>query len=162
MITLWTSVGAFAQIKQVDIQATGLTCSMCSNAINKQLLSLPEVAEVTTDLNTNTFTVLFKKNAVIRPVTLKNAVEKAGFFVGVMNLTLDVDMDKIDARSTLKTKAGSFVFIDHEVAAPKNQYRVLDRGFVTQREYRKLAESYASHPSFLKENENEYHLIAVK
>src|SRR5690606_24963991 len=55
MITLWTSVGAFAQIKQVDIQATGLTCSMCSNAINKQLLSLPEVAEVTTDLNTNTF-----------------------------------------------------------------------------------------------------------
>ena len=32
-----------AQISKAEIVATGLTCSMCSNAINKQLKSLTEV-----------------------------------------------------------------------------------------------------------------------
>jgi copper chaperone CopZ len=34
---------------------------MCSNAINKQLKTLPEVVTVETDLNTNTFTVTLKE-----------------------------------------------------------------------------------------------------
>ncbi len=52
---------ANAQINKAEIIATGLTCSMCSNAIQKQIESLPEVVSVETDLNTNTFIVLFKE-----------------------------------------------------------------------------------------------------
>lgn len=68
-----------AQITKAEIIATGLTCSMCSNAINKQLKSLSEVDSVATDLNTNTFTVFFKNNNTVQPRTLKESVEKAGF-----------------------------------------------------------------------------------
>jgi copper chaperone CopZ len=53
---------SFAQISKAEIIATGLTCSMCSNAINKQLKTLPEVVTVETDLNTNTFTVTREGN----------------------------------------------------------------------------------------------------
>jgi hypothetical protein len=48
------SINSNAQISKVEIRATGLTCSMCSNAIYKQLESIPEVETVETDLNTNT------------------------------------------------------------------------------------------------------------
>lgn len=68
-----------AQISKVEIVATGLTCSMCSNAINKQLKSMPEVESVSTDLNTNTFTVQLKANNTLTPKALKNSIEKTGF-----------------------------------------------------------------------------------
>lgn len=161
IIAMFASVGAFAQIKKADIQATGLTCSMCSNAIHKQLESMPQVAKITTDLNTNTFTVFLKENVEVRPVELKDAVEKAGFFVGSMNLTMKVDAEQI-ANSTLITGAGAFVFMDKRPSEQEAQYRVLDKGFVTQKEYRELAKVYASHPTYVAEKGGLYHLIAVK
>jgi len=48
---------ANAQITKVEIMATGLTCSMCSNAINKQLKTIDEVENVDIDLNKNLFIV---------------------------------------------------------------------------------------------------------
>ena len=80
---------AEAQITKAEIVATGLTCSMCSNAINKQLKSLTEVDSVVIDLNTNTFVVHLKKEAMISPRILKERVEKAGFFVGSMIVTMN-------------------------------------------------------------------------
>ena len=78
LLVVLTSFQSYAQINKVEIIATGLTCSMCSNAITKQLKSITEVDSVGIDLNTNTFTVYFKKNTVLQPKVLKNAVEKAG------------------------------------------------------------------------------------
>ena len=60
-MVLMFSIKSNAQIIKAEIRATGLTCSMCSNAINKQLKSMTEVVNVETDLNTNTFTVTLKK-----------------------------------------------------------------------------------------------------
>jgi copper chaperone CopZ len=70
---------SFAQISKAEIIATGLTCSMCSNAINKQLKTLPEVVTVETDLNTNTFTVTLKEGNDLSPKYLRKS-GKAGFF----------------------------------------------------------------------------------
>jgi copper chaperone CopZ len=56
-----------AQISKAEIVATGLTCSMCSNAINKQLKSLAEVDSVVIDLNTNTFVVHLNKESKCQP-----------------------------------------------------------------------------------------------
>ena len=69
-----------AQISKIELRATGLTCSMCSNAIFKQLESISDVDSVATDLNTNTFIVFLKKDNKLNPKTFKEKVEKAGFF----------------------------------------------------------------------------------
>jgi copper chaperone CopZ len=74
------SIKSNAQIIKAEIRATGLTCSMCSNAINKQLKSMLEVANVETDLNTNTFTVTLKEGNDLSPKVFKEKVEKAGFY----------------------------------------------------------------------------------
>ena len=68
-----------AQISKAEIIATGLTCSMCSNAINKQLKKLPEIEKVDVDLNSNTFTIYMKKDKTISPRILKESIQKAVF-----------------------------------------------------------------------------------
>ncbi|KVV15687.1 heavy-metal-associated domain-containing protein [Flavobacterium sp. TAB 87] len=163
LLVVLTSFQSYAQINKAEIIATGLTCSMCSNAINKQLKSITEVDSVGTDLNTNTFTVYFKKNTVLQPKVLKNAVEKAGFFVGSMVVTMKTDPSKIQNNS-VKTDAGTFIFIDakNPITSTEASYQVLDKGFVTQKEYKKLAKTYAKKDTYNAENENDYHLKSVK
>jgi copper chaperone CopZ len=155
-----TGTKLFAQTTKVEIMATGLTCSMCSNAINKQLKSLTEVDSIGTDLNTNTFTVYFKKDMELEPKVLKNAVEKAGFFVGSMVLTAKFHTPTIEDNTVLKVKDATYTFIDikNPVSHVEAKYRVLDKGFVTQKEYKKLVKSYSKYPSYAVENENDYHL----
>ena len=163
LFVLITGVQSYAQISKAEIIATGLTCSMCSNAINKQLKSMTEVDSISTDLNTNTFTVYFKENTILQPKVLKAAVEKAGFFVGSMVLTMKLDTQKTENNTTFKIEDGSFIFIEPnvQVSDKETQYKVLDKGFVTQKEYKKLAKSYSKHPSYTTENENDYHLKAI-
>jgi copper chaperone CopZ len=51
---------ANAQINKVSIQASGLTCSMCSNAINKALKSIDYVDHVIANIKNSTFEIYFK------------------------------------------------------------------------------------------------------
>ena len=90
-IVLIASTKATAQISKAEIRATGLTCSMCSNAINKQLKSLPEVVDVETDLNTNTFTVKLKEDNTLSPKVFKDRVEKALISVGEKDIQEMID-----------------------------------------------------------------------
>ncbi|WP_430612658.1 heavy-metal-associated domain-containing protein [Flavobacterium sp. JP2137] len=163
LLVLLTGFQSQAQISKVDIIATGLTCSMCSNAINKQLQSLAEVERIGTDLNTNTFTVFFKDGQAVEPKVLKNAVEKAGFFVGSMVLTADFKEAKIEDNAQVLLNGATYVFIDtkSKSADAANQFRVLDKGFVTQKEYKKLIKSYSKYPTYAAEKEEDYHLKAI-
>lgn len=157
------SIASYAQISKVKIVATGLTCSMCSNAINKQLKKLPEMVNVVTDLNTNTFTVLFKKDSKITPQKLKQSVEKAGFFVGSMVITLALDNPKLGKQSIVNQGESTYVFLDTESKKVTNvvEAKVLDKGFVTQQEYKKLVKSLAKYPTYVVGDEKTYHLKLI-
>ncbi|MFM2326393.1 MAG: hypothetical protein RIR31_595, partial [Bacteroidota bacterium] len=54
------SLAVKAQITKVSLQASGLTCSMCSNAINKSLKSLDFVDRVDANIKNSTFDILIK------------------------------------------------------------------------------------------------------
>ena len=157
------SIMSYSQIMKAEIVATGLTCSMCSNAINKQLKALPEVDNIVTDLNTNTFTVLFKKDNTITPQRLKQSVEKAGFFVGSMVITFTLDNPKLDEKKSVSQGENTYVFLDSDSKEVTEEIKakVLDKGFVTQKEYKKLVKSLAQHPTYLAGNEKTYHLKLI-
>lgn len=151
VITLFFAVQSEAQIVKAEIIATGLTCSMCSNSINKQLKSLAEVESVETDLNTNTFTVTIKSNTNVSPAIFKDNVEKAGFFVGSLVLSID--------SNSLK----NYINIE-EKEIPTNkvvQIQVLDKGFVTDKEFKKLSKKHKNLESYLSNNENNFHFKIV-
>ena len=150
---------ANAQITKVEIMATGLTCSMCSNAINKQLKTLTEVENVVIDLNKNLFTITLKAANTLTPKTFKDKVEKAGFFVGEMVLTINYNNEAI----TDNKKIDNYIFIDTK---PKTinglvKLKVLDKGYVTAKEFKKLEKLYVKYPSFAKKEAGIFHLKTI-
>ena len=76
-----------AQFSKARLQATGLTCAMCSNAINKALEKISFVESVRADIKNSAFDIVFKKDEDVIIDMLKDAVEDAGFFVGSLHLT---------------------------------------------------------------------------
>ena len=146
------SISTNAQIVKAEIRATGLTCSMCSNAINKQLKAMPEVANVETDLNTNTFTITLKEGNELSPKTFKEKVEKAGFFIGSLILTAKAE--------TIKN--GSYVLVnDKKNDASEVQFQVVDKGYVTEKEFKKLSKSYKDIATYGANSEDDFHIKIV-
>lgn len=146
-ILLFFAFESNAQIIKADIIATGLTCSMCSKSIYKQLTSLPEVASVDTDLNTNTFTVNLKPNTNVSPKIFKDNVEKAGFFIG--SLVVTADSKTLENYINLEKK---------QIPNSKQvQVQILDKGFVTEKEFKKLAKKHKDIASYSDGNENDFH-----
>lgn len=137
LLMLFGIMNSYAQISKAEIIATGLTCSMCSNAINKQLKTLPEVEKVLIDLNSNTFMVYLKKDSAITPKALKANVEKAGFFIGSMVLTMEVDKAQKN-NSGFKNESGTYIFVDSNDNSVEESIRlkVLNSGYVTKKEYK--------------------------
>lgn len=163
IIALITNLNAHSQISKAEIIATGLTCSMCSNAINKQFKALVEVDSVDTDLNTNTFIVYLKKGSAITPRILKERVEKAGFFVGSMVVTMSFDNLNIDDNLSLVKENSTLVFVNTKTKTLNGdtKVKIVDKGFVTQKEYKKLLKSLSKYPTYAVENEDDYHLKVI-
>lgn len=144
---LITSAKSYSQISKAEIIATGLTCSMCSNAINKQLKSMAEVESVSTDLNTNTFTVILKDNNALTPNILKESIEKTGFFIGSMVLTIDLGNVQITENQKVEKKSGTYVFVNaaNKALSGPVKVQVLNDGFVTKKEFKKSAKLLAKY-----------------
>jgi len=151
---------ANAQLKKIDIIATGLTCSMCSNAIYKQLQSIDGVNKVEIDLNKNLFTVILKDEHNLSPKDFKDKVEKAGFFIGSMVLYVDYSNLLIDDGK----KDGIYIFIDskQQTLNGERQLKVLDKGYVTAKEYKKLLKAYTKYASYATNNENDFHIKLIQ
>ncbi len=148
-VVMLVSTNTYAQISKAEIRATGLTCSMCSNAINKQLKSLPEVVNVETDLNTNTFTVTLAEGNTLSPKVFKEKVEKAGFFIGSLVLTTKAET----------IKQGAYVLVNK--ASNNNtevQIQILDKGYVTEKEFKKLSKSLKNIVTYNTNNEDDFHV----
>ena len=147
------SMKSNAQILKIEIRATGLTCSMCSNAIFKQLESIPEVDSLETDLNTNTYMITLKNGSNINPKIFKEKVEKAGFFVGIFIVT---------ATPEIFTQA-SYIILNEK---PNNDslitFQVLDKGYVTDKEYKKHSKTYKEIATYSDGNEDNFHIKIMK
>jgi copper chaperone CopZ len=148
-MVLMFSMKSNAQIVKAEIRATGLTCSMCSNAINKQLKSMSEVVNVETDLNTNTFTVTLKEGNSLTPKVFKEKVEKAGFFIGSLVLTTKAE--------TIKQE-GYIVVNKASTSNAEVQIQILDKGYVTEKEFKKLSKSLKNVVTYNSNNEDDFHV----
>ena len=79
-IAIAFSVATNAQVTSVSLQASGLTCSMCSNSINKALKTLDFVLRVDADIKTYTFEIVFKPNANVDFDMIKEEGGKGRFY----------------------------------------------------------------------------------
>jgi len=163
MIFIFAFSNVEAQISKAEIVATGLTCSMCSNAINKQLKSLAEVDSVVIDLNTNTFVVHLNNESNVSPGMLKERVEKAGFFVGSMIITMSVENLEVANNSKIEKDGFSMTIVETKAKTlnGESKLKILDKGFVTKKEFKKLSKSLSKYPTYIAGNENDYHIKVI-
>lgn len=140
-IAIAFSVAAHAQVTKVSLQASGLTCSMCSNAINKALKTLDFVHQVEADIKTYTFDILLKPNSTVDFDMIKNKVESAGFTVTGFVATIHFNNVQVRASQpvTIEDKTFLFTNIKDQSLNGIKRVKVLDKGFVSPKEYRKNA-----------------------
>ncbi len=132
-----------AQFTKATLQATGLTCAMCSNAINKALQKVSFVESVKSDIKNSAFNILFKQNANVDIDALKNAVEDAGFSVGSLKLSASFNEIKIanDQHVQIGDKQFCFLNVNNQTLNGEATITVVDKNFVTAKEFKKISSS---------------------
>jgi hypothetical protein len=141
LIALLCSIQLKAQVVEVRIQASGLTCSMCSNAINKALQSISYVDRVTANIKESSFDIRFKPSAIVSFDQLKKKVEDAGFFVAQMEATIVTSQIAIsnDAHIDINGTMYHFLNTGDKVIEGETRVRLLDKGFVSAKDFKRNA-----------------------
>jgi copper chaperone CopZ len=159
-VILFATVIAKAQIIKAELTATGLTCSMCSKATYKQLASIPEVEKVEPNLNKTAFLLYFKNGSTINVGDLKKKVEDAGFSVGELVVVFNFNNQQAENNSSFTQDNITYTFMETKpaVLAGEVKVKILDKGFVVEKEYKKLSKMTKQYPSYATISNNLYHI----
>ncbi len=145
LIILLILTGSFAfsqaQFTKVTIQASGLTCAMCSRAIDDALRQLPFVASVKPDIRNSAFTVVFKENETADIDALKKAVEDAGFSVAKFTLTGTFINTSVrnDEHININGREYHFLNIKDQVLSGEKNLVIVDKDFLTAAAFKKYS-----------------------
>ena len=140
IIAIAISQAVTAQATKVYLKASGLTCSMCSNSINKALKTLDFVENVNADLKTYTFEISFKANSNVDFYKIKKKVEDAGF--SVSGFTAFINFNNVQVKDnkpvTIGDKTFLFVNIKEQPLNGIKEIKILDKGFISPKEYKRF------------------------
>ena len=145
---LITGFTATSQIQSVTIQASGLTCSMCSRAIYKSLQKVPDVASVQEDIEHTSYHIQFSDPQKISLENLKKAVTDAGFSVAWMEVKARFNQAEVANDSTLKLNEFVFYFVDISRQKLNGERRLLivDKDYLSEKDRKKYAGSFNPKP----------------
>ncbi|MGF1922950.1 MAG: heavy-metal-associated domain-containing protein [Bacteroidia bacterium] len=139
------------QVSTVEMQVTGLTCSMCSQATEKSLRTLPYVNAVTPDLNKNLFILTFKKGESVSFDQLQKKVEDAGFSVGNLVATMNFNQAKVNEQGELLVGGQVYRFsnVKNKVLNGAVKVNVIDKNFISNAAFKQKSakikvDSYAT------------------
>ena len=131
----------FGQFSKAEMQASGLTCSMCNNAINKSLRTLSFVESVNSDPNKNLFEIKFKDSQQVDFDQIRKKVEGAGFSVANLWVFTSFTNQKIGENEELKIGGLDlrFVNVKDQTLSGEHKIKIIDKNFILSREYKKYA-----------------------
>ncbi|MBC7850485.1 MAG: heavy-metal-associated domain-containing protein [Chitinophagaceae bacterium] len=141
ILALFAVSPAEAQFTRANLQAAGLTCAMCTRAINKAIEKLPFVESVNPDIKSSSFDISFKKNSKVDPDAIKKAVEEAGFSVAKLSLTGQFESVKIanDKHIEIDGKNFHFLNVNAQTLSGEKTLVLTDKNFLTQKEFKKYS-----------------------
>jgi copper chaperone CopZ len=140
-ICLLIGLSASAQFKSATLQASGLTCAMCSNAINKSLKTLSFIASVESDIKTSSFVINFKDGADINFDQLRKKVEDAGFSVAKLQVVTNFNNVSVQNEQavTVAGKQLCFLSVKNQQLSGEKVITIVDKNFLPAKEYKKYA-----------------------
>jgi copper chaperone CopZ len=130
-----------AQFTKATLQASGLTCSMCNNAIYKALKKLPFVETVESDIKHSSFDIAFKNAQPADIDAIKDAVEDAGFSVASFKLTGNFDHVNVanDQCVAIGDRRFHFLNVKDQVLNGQQTLTVIDKDFLTVKNFKKFS-----------------------
>lgn len=133
------SLSSSAQIKSAKLQASGLTCSMCSNSINKALQTLPFVDKVIANIKESTFSIKFKEGTKVDIDAIKEKVDGAGFSVSNLSLVMDLDKVKLSDDSHVTVSGNTFHVLktSAKIGNSNQVVNLSDKNFVSSKVFKK-------------------------
>lgn len=142
---LFFSFIASSQFSKAEMQVSGLTCSLCSNAVKKGLENVGFVKEVKVDIKTQQYKIIFKENAAIDPDKLKDAVSNAGFSVAKFEVTGHFTNLKFQKEEPVQINNLFFLLLNSNRATINGDLTltIIEKDYLTARNLKK----YCSNPS---------------
>lgn len=130
-----------AQFSSANLQASGLTCALCTRAINKSLEQLPFVASVTPDIKTSSFQIVFKNNSAVDIDAIRTGVEDAGFSVARLQLTGQFSQLPIknDEHVMLGGRQFHFLKVADKQLDGVQTVTIVDKNFLLPKEFKKYS-----------------------
>lgn len=165
---LFFAVNVSAQkISSADLQVTGLTCSMCSNATQKSLETLNFISSIKPDLNKNIFVLTFKKDANVNLDLVRKKVQDAGFSVGGLTASFNFNDVKVDDKGQAIIDGNVYRFVNAKSKTLNGTVKasIVDKDFVSGSAFKKQAtnansDAYASGTGVVNGKKTRiYHLI---
>ena len=141
------AITAHAQFKTALLQASGLTCAMCSKAINNSLEQLPFIESVKPDIKNSAFKIVFKEGQSMDIDQLKKAVEDAGFSVAKLRLTGNFSNVAVENDEHVNINGNTFHFlkINKQNLNGEKEITIVDKNFLTAREFKKFTAATEMH-----------------
>lgn len=141
MLLVIFGLNAQAQISKVSLQASGLTCSMCSKAVKAALEEVSFVEKVQVDIKNQQYNLSFKEGSVVDFDALNKAVQDAGFSVAALKVTASVAQTKLEKDEHLKIGNQYFHFLNafNQTVDGAISFSIVDKGFVTAKQFKKYA-----------------------
>ena len=135
------SLATMAQFSRASLQASGLTCSMCSKAVKVALEKVSFVQEVKVNIKNQEYAIAFKEGSVIEFDDLKKAVEDAGFSVASLKVTGNFNEVKIEKDMHIQVGGQSFHFMNgiNQSLNGEKTLTIVDKNFVSAKEFKKYS-----------------------
>lgn len=140
-ILLFWGFAAQAQFKSASLQASGLTCSLCSKAVKVALEEVPFIENVQVDIKNQQYNLTFKPSGTLDFDALGKAVEDAGFSVASLKVTAAVHNLQVqkDDHVVIGGKTFHFLTTKGQVLNGDVTFSLVDKSFVSAKDFRKYA-----------------------
>ncbi|WP_316819549.1 heavy-metal-associated domain-containing protein [Pedobacter gandavensis] len=140
-IALIAGKASAQQITTAELQVTGLTCSMCSQATERSLKTLDFVETISPDLNKNLFAITFKKDKSVNIDQIRKKVEDAGFSVGNLTAVFNFSQTKVDDKGLAVAGTNVYQFLNQKNQTLNGPVRatVVDKDFISGAAFKKKA-----------------------
>jgi copper chaperone CopZ len=135
------AISASAQFTKASVQANGLTCALCTKAINKSLEKLPFVESVKADIKTSSFLIEFRDQSDVDIDALRKSVEDAGFTVAKLKLTGNFKQLSVknDVHYNINGKVYHFLGVSSQLLNGEKDLTIVDKNFLPEKQFKKYS-----------------------
>jgi copper chaperone CopZ len=131
-----------AQVTKVSLQASGLTCSMCSKAVLNALQKVGSVDKVEVNIKNQQYNISFKNASDIDFGALVKAVEDAGFSVANFTVTADINNMKLEKDQHIQIGKLNFHFLNaaDQQLNGATIFTIVDKSFTSAKNHKKYSD----------------------